>query len=167
MSEKKNRRERRQRRGHNVTLFLKGIWSLSGRMKLHPRKTHGSNLLFSLWSVNTGRSMSLQKSTWISMQLSPSSSMRQQVLKNTLACPRFLFPGMLPKFSFPILPVLQGFPLPRSFIFPIQKIFKFILWYYFFSPPEAFLQQVTLPCSEFTEWALSLSCLIYFCESIN
>ena len=41
----------------------------------------------------------------------------------------------------------------------------------FFFPHEAFLstrlQQVTLPCGEFPEWALSLSCLIYFCKSID
>lgn len=29
------------------------------------------------------------------------------------------------------------------------------------------LQQVTLPYGEFTEWALSLSCLIYFRKSVN
>lgn len=111
---RKTGRERRQHGGRHVTIFLKGIWSLSGRMKIHAKKTHGSNLLLSLWSVNTGGSVALWKSSWVSMELWLRSSVCQQILKNTLASLRFLFPEMLPKFSFPILPVLQGLLLPRS-----------------------------------------------------
>ena len=142
MSEKKNRGEKEDDTEAIITIFLKGIWGLCGYLTIHAKKTCGSNWFFSLRSISIGRSVSLG-SVETSNHCS-GAQFCQQILKNTLAYPQFLFPEMLP----------QSFEVDL-----FQEAFLT-------TPP----QQVTpsaVSCGEFTDWSLSLTCLVYSCKYIN
>lgn len=78
MSGKKNRGEKEDNtEGTVVTIFLKGIQSLCGHMKIHAKKMHGSNLfffLFDLWIQEGQCPWVTWKSSCIFMPLSLRSS---------------------------------------------------------------------------------------------
>lgn len=94
--------------------FWKEFGASLGVWKYMQRK-HVALTYFSLFDLSTQEGQCLC-GNWAEFPCNLlRSSVCEQILKNTLTSPQFLFPEMLPRFSFLILPVLQGLPLPRRF----------------------------------------------------
>lgn len=108
--EETQRRERKEHRGHVVAIFLEGMCGVCGHLAILAKEVLSSNFFFSLsyqyWKVYVfGFSGNWAE---FSCDLSSGTQFCQQILKNTLACPQFLFPEILPQ-SFEIYLFQEAF----------------------------------------------------------
>lgn len=128
-----------------AAIFLKGmpsLWASEVTCKENVK------LFFFLWSVDIGRSMSLG---YVEISLNFHATVAQELNFVNRPWKKYASPPTIPAF---------GDESP-SFLSFKGCLFHEALW-----PP----QQVTpspASCSEFTEWALSLSCFIYCCKNVN